>query len=205
MLYVKLERCLETTKREVFLKDVATIYCEDRIKRSKASGIKLHQFAKGKKDTVVMSAMKVFEKIHQVLPGEEIQNVGETDFVLQYQPFPKKKDAWLRIKVAIVSCICFFGAGFTIMAFHNDIGITEVFQNLYFLLTGQESDGFTVLEVSYCIGLSLGILVFFNHIGKRRITTDPTPIEVEMNSYQEQVEKTWIETASREGEEINCN
>ena len=51
------------------------------------------------------------------------------------------------------------------MAFHNDIGINKVFVKVYEMISGQASDGFTILEVTYSIGLAVGIIVFFNHIG----------------------------------------
>ena len=50
------------------------------------------------------------------------------------------------------------------------------------------------------IGLAIGIIVFFNHVGKRRITKDPTPIEVEMREYESLVNTALIETADREGD-----
>ena len=46
-------------------------------------------------------------------------------------------------------------------------------------------------------------MIFFNHIGGRRLTKDPTPIEVEMAIYEEDVEKALIKTAGREGEEVD--
>ena len=115
----------------------------------------------------------------------------------------KKKGAVEVLKILIVALVCFFGASFTIMAFHNDIGIVDVFGKYYELVTGKESSGFTVLEVSYSIGLAAGIILFFNHIGGRRITKDPTPIEVEMASYEEDVEKALIKNADREGLEVD--
>ena len=53
--------------------------------------------------------------------------------------------------------------------------------------------------MSYAIGLPLGILVFYNHINRRKIKDDPTPIQVEMCTYEEQVNKAMIKLASREG------
>ena len=47
------------------------------------------------------------------------------------------------------------------------------------------------------------IIVFFNHIGGRRITKDPTPIEVEMRIYEEDVNKALIATADREGKTMD--
>ena len=89
------------------------------------------------------------------------------------------------------------------MAYHNDIGIVNVFSQIHRIVMGTEPTGISVLEVSYSIGLSLGIIVFFNHVGKRRITTDPTPIEVEMRKYEADVNTTLVDTADREGKTID--
>ena len=109
------------------------------------------------------------------------------------------------VKVVFVSMVCFFGTGFTIMAFHNDIGIRGVFEQISSLITGTEGLGVMILEISYAFGLTAGILLFFNHIGKRRITKDPTPIEVSMRNYEDDVNKTLSETWDREGKTIEAH
>ena len=91
------------------------------------------------------------------------------------------------------------------MTFHNDIGIVRVFGQIYEMITGRGSDGVTALEISYSIGLALGIIVFFNHIGGRRITKDPTPIEVEMRVYENDVNQALAETADREGKALDVD
>ena len=45
----------------------------------------------------------------------------------------------------------------------------------------------------------------FNHIGGRRITKDPTPIEVEMRIYEDDVNNALVETADREGKTIDVS
>lgn len=204
MIYIKIERCTQSTKREMFLKDVASVYCEDSALMEKVKNIKLYRFKEGEKDTCVMSAMAVIEKIGQVAPQEDVENLGESDFIMKHIPYKEEKSVWVVLKILFVTMICFFGAGFTIMAFHNDIDIRSVFESIYFLFTGEENDGFTILEVAYCIGLASGIILFFNHVGKRKITSDPTPIEVEMKTYEDDVEKTLVENAEREGLKIDC-
>ena len=67
-------------------------------------------------------------------------------------------------------------------------------------MTGKQSSGFTILEVSYSVGITIGILVFFNHFGKRRFSVDPTPMEVQMRLYEDDVNNTIIEDASRKKE-----
>ena len=66
---------------------------------------------------------------------------------------------------------------------------------------GTKKGNVTELEVFYCLGLAVGILVFFNHIGKKKITSDPTPIQVEMRKYEKDVDTAFIENAGRKGHE----
>ena len=91
------------------------------------------------------------------------------------------------------------------MTFHNEVQISEVFLQIYEMITGTESDGCTILEITYSIGLCLGIIIFYNHIGGRRITKDPTPLEVEMRIYERDVNTALIETAEREGKQIDID
>lgn len=56
-----------------------------------------------------------------------------------------------------------------------------------------------VLEICFCIGLAIGIMVFYNHVGTKKITDDPTPIQVAMRKYEQDVDTTYIETSSRKG------
>jgi len=71
------------------------------------------------------------------------------------------------------------------------------------MIAGTPSNGYSVLEFSYSIGLCVGIIVFFNHIGGKRISADPTPIEVEMRIYEEEVNQTLIENAERMNIEVD--
>ena len=84
------------------------------------------------------------------------------------------------------------------MSFNNDVNVTTLFGQLYQWATGEQSTGFTILELTYSIGVSVGILVFFNHFGKKRFSVDPTPIEVEMRKYETDVNQALTETADRE-------
>ena len=86
------------------------------------------------------------------------------------------------------------------MAFNNDVGVTELFSRLYQMFTGAPSDGFTVLEITYSAGLGLGIVLFFNHFGRKKITADPTPLEVQMRLYEDEVDTTIIEAENRKKE-----
>ena len=81
----------------------------------------------------------------------------------------------------------------------------SLFSTLYENLTGLSSNNHTTLELGYSIGIPLGILIFYNHFGKRRITTDPTPIEIEMRLYENDINTTLIENITRKGENVDVD
>lgn len=202
-VYIKAERNTELQADDAFLKDIASLYCEDKAILARVKAIKLHTFHENSEKRFYISMTEVVKLVKETVSGVEVESIGEPDMIIERVHVEKKKGAVEVLKILLVSLVCFFGASFTIMAFHNDIGIVEVFAKYYELVMGDESSGFTILEISYSIGLATGIVVFFNHIGGRRLTKDPTPIEVEMSIYEEDVEKALIKTASREGMEVD--
>lgn len=73
---------------------------------------------------------------------------------------PRWHRIWQVFKIVFVALLCFAGGAFSIMAFHNDISITDLFRQLYELVMGEKSSGCTILEMSYSIGLMVGIILF---------------------------------------------
>lgn len=226
--YIKLNRNIEITADDVFLKDLGSVRCADKTVAAKVKSMKVYKFralqggkTEGKSgsqshgskrhgsDTkdgerrCVISVLKIIALIEETCPGVTVQSVGEAD-VLVERVTPETHKRWqLILKIAFVSLICFCGTAFTIMAYHNDIVIADAFSQIYRIVMGREPKGLNVLEVSYSIGLVLGIIIFFNHVGGRRLTKDPTPIEVEMRKYEYDVNDTLVENAEREGSTID--
>ena len=151
------------------------------------------------------AALGLMELIEKECPEVSVENLGENATLIELVNVNKHKGAMQWLKMIFVAAISFFGTSFTIMAFHNDISINKIFSRVYELVMGYPTDGYSILEVSYSIGLAAGIILFFNHIGGRRITKDPTPIEVEMRVYEMDVNKALIETADREGKTIDVS
>lgn len=204
-LYLKAEQNVELQSDDVYLKDIGKMTCSDAVVLAKIKTIKLHHFKDGEPKRQVISILKVIEEIEKIYPNLSIENLGESDVLIERIDVGRHKGAVQFAKVVFVSAISFFGTAFTIMAFHNDIGINDVFSRIYEIVTGQTADGYSILEFSYSIGLAAGIIIFFNHIGGRRITKDPTPIEVEMRIYENDVNKALVETADREGKTIDVH
>ena len=205
VLYIMAKQNVEAKNDEILLGDAASIYCEDSAVRAKANAMRIHKFREGHEPRAVISMMKIIEMLTALVPGITVESIGESSIVLEKIPEKKYKGAMVTWKIILVAAISFFGTAFTIMAFHNDVGISDVFMRIYEIVTGEESNGCTTLEISYSIGLCLGIIIFYNHVGGRRITKDPTPLEVEMRNYERDVNTTLVETAEREGKQIDVD
>lgn len=205
ILYIKGDRDVELIKTEVTVGDILSLECSNKTVIPKIKSIKLVKFSEqGKKQQrVVISVLKIIACIHEQYPNLDIQNLGETDIILTYENQNTSGNIVHLLKTAVVVVLVFCGSAFSIMAFHNDVSITKLFSQIYLALTGVESDGYTILEVSYSIGIIIGILVFFNHFGKKRFTVDPTPLEVQMRLYENDIQTTLVEDASRRKEELD--
>lgn len=202
-LYIKGDRDVEVTNPDVKLGDLLSMECSNPDIIPKVKALRLMKIPQEGAHRYVVSVLKIIACIHEQYPGIEVQNLGETDIIVTYENQKTKGKIFHLIKACVVSALVFVGAVFAIMTFNNDVDVPDLFSQIYKYATGTESDGFTVLEVSYSVGITLGILTFFNHIGRKRFTVDPTPLEVQMRTYENEIQTALIETASRKGEELD--
>ena len=145
----------------------------------------------------MISAIEILNRIAKELPWASITLLGEPDVVVDCRKKPEKHTGWEVLKTAAVCLITFTGAAFAIMTFNNDVDVGTIFRTLYRLFTGMESNGKTVLEGTYSVGIFLGIVLFFNHFSHLKFSADPTPMQVQMRTYEDDVNRTLIEQAAR--------
>ena len=201
ILYIKLDKDVEVTADAIFLKDLGNIYCKNDAVVNGCKALKICKL-QGEETRKVISVIKVIELITKEYPWLRIENIGETDIVVEHVKQEKRGKFSEVPKIIFVSLISFFGTAFTIMAFHNDIQLPQLFNNIHEMIRGTATDGHSILEFTYSLGLGIGIIVFFNHIGGRRITNEPTPVEVSMKKYEDDVNNTIVDTAQRIEEEV---
>lgn len=207
-IYIKADRNVEVTSPDVKLGDVLQIECVNPNMLAKIKTLKLIKFQhtdEKNQNRRAVSILKVIACIHAEYPNAQIENLGEKDFIVTYEEQQTAGGFIHFLKTAGVAVISFTGAAFSTMAFNNDVDTSKLFSQIYKQLTGRVSDGFTMLELTYSIGLIIGILVFFNHFGKKKFTVDPTPMEVEMRLYENDIQTTLIENFSREGQELDVD
>lgn len=213
-LYIKIEQNVKVNKKKILLSDIASIHHIDHDVVKEIGECMVLNISANESGMYAMTVLKVIELIHRKKPNLQIVNEGESDFIIEYTPPSEKKTSGKEAKrrgleytkAIFVTLVAFVGAAFTIMTFNLDVSVGDLFDNIYKWFMGVDKQGKpTILEFSYCIGLPIGIVVFFNHFSRKKLTTDPTPIHVEMRNYESQVNKALIEDASREGKTIDVS
>ena len=202
-IYVKASGNCIVYDKNITLGDVLKIECTNMGMLRTIKQMELYQF--NHEHAVVFSILKVIEIIHQDYPNMEVVNCGESDFIVEYQKSTVKSLVWQKVKLILVAIIVFFGSAFTIMTFHIDIGIQKTFSRFYEQVMGESKPLVTELEISYSIGLAVGIILFFNHFSKKKLTHDPTPIEVEMKKYNQDLLNAKVAESDEKGHTIDVS
>lgn len=194
VIYTKFELNNEVNKKQITIGDIAHIYCEDKNVENKVKGIELVNISSEKRGRYIFSLVEVCKRICEACPGAQVSNIGESDFVIDYINDEKK---WYEgtvakyVKIVLICLITLCGSAFTIIAYDNDVDIPGVFEHFYTFLQGGEK-GRRIMELAYSLGFGGGIIVFFNHFGSKKITSDPTPMEVEMTAYEKDIDDALI-------------
>ena len=195
---------------KIIIQDVAEVIATADVAK-KIRQMKLLDIQTGeKKVNYLVSVTDIIKQIKKTYPDYTVNNVGAQDTVVQYAAQKSHDVAWFKwLKIAFVVLVLFAGSSTAIMSFHTDGQIPKVFENYHRMFFGGgaaggstpagdasgSSDGVSplVMSIPYSIGLAAGILVFFNHFAGKKITDDPTPIEVEMALYETEVNETVID------------
>lgn len=197
-IYIKPEKKIKFQKTgTVHIKDIAEVYSESTL-RKKAENIKIMEIKEEKDKCYLISVIDIINAIDRALPGNTISNVGEMDTIVEYERPKNKNKIWLYTKIIFVALVLFAGSATAIMSFHSDAQMATVFENYYYIFFGERIENPAIIDLPYAIGLAVGIVVFFNHLGNKKLTSDPTPIEVEMSVYEDDVNTNIIDTLNKE-------
>lgn len=196
-IYIKpVQKAVVTGRKVVYLKDIADVYVSGGKNQDLDTMIVL-KITGDKKENYLISVMDVIKTINNHLPDATVSNVGEMDVIVEYSPVEKKQSTlFLYAKIAFVFIVLMAGASTAIMSFHSDAQMPKIFENYYYIFFRQNVDMPSIIAIPYSIGLAVGIIVFFNHFSKIYITKDPTPIEVQMTTYEKETVANIVDTLS---------
>lgn len=136
----------------------------------------------------LISILVIVTFVKDTVPNYEIVVIGETDILIELND-KTNEDPYKILRVALVSFLLFIGAVTAIINFHSDVDMKESHRVIYKVMTGEESERPLLLQIPYSLGIGVGMAVFFNHIFKKKIDDEPTPLEMEMYSYQQSVDE----------------
>ncbi|RGU31851.1 stage V sporulation protein AA [Ruminococcus sp. AF17-22AC] len=196
-LYIQTDMNILIKHPHVYLQDIARLSCSNSKVLNRLRVLPVANLNPDTPGRYTMSVMDLVDLIQKKEPDLDITPLGELSFILTYQPPGKPQMIFEILKVVFISLASFFGAAFSIMTFNTDADVGTLFKQIYQQVTGNVSNGFTILEISYSIGLAAGVLFFFNHFGRKKFSADPTPMQVQMRQYEDNVNTTLLEESSR--------
>ena len=116
-VYLKLRQLTKTNKKDVYLSDIADVYADKKL-LARIKSIKVVGFYKVKKDRVCINVMQLISCISQIDDTIEVNNIGESDAVIEYRK--NNQPAWANVLLTIIVCIIIFiGSAYAIMAYNN--------------------------------------------------------------------------------------
>jgi stage V sporulation protein AA len=195
-VYLKLGKHREVHHTLVTLGDIAEVWSQNTLLKKQCEEIVVVALQPKDGSRTVGSILQLIAKIQEIYPEIEIENLGESDFIVEYQS-NKKHSVLNAAKALFVCAISLIGAAFAIMTFNNDGDVVTIFTTLTTLMTGEEPSGIMPMEVAYAVGMPVGIILFFNHFSQKQVTHDPTPIEVQMRLYEDNVCHTLVENQQK--------
>ncbi|MDD9267575.1 stage V sporulation protein AA [Paenibacillus sp. GCM10023248] len=183
-LYIRLRRKASIRKGSVVqLRHIAQIFVEPEYEE-KLSQLIIHRPQQADGNRVLIDMMLIVRKVKELYPELQIEHFGEPHVLLEINSDDKKASPVL---IGLVWLLLFIGSGLAIMNFHADVSMLQVHQRIYELMTGRKIDHPLILQVPYSLGIGVGMVIFFNHLFKKKFNEEPSPLEVEMFMYQENI------------------
>ncbi|MGN0389953.1 MAG: stage V sporulation protein AA [Wujia sp.] len=208
-IYISLEPSIMVTSKNVHIGDIASVFCSDPAVTHAVSKIELFTFTESEQGQMVVNAIAIIQEIQKQFKEALIQNIAGPETVVYYRNLSSTRKRQGLYKSIFLMLLAFFGTAYSIMSYNGDVGAVDLLQDLYFMFTGMHAEngttGYTFGILSYCLGLFLGMLVFFNHGINHKETDDPTPLQVQMRLYERDVNDTIVVDSTRKGKSFDVD
>lgn len=195
LVYVRMRHRVQARQDQmVKMRDIAKILGPEPIVRSLEDKNVL-KVTEEDNNIIIVDLIQLIKKIRELEGDIEIQAVGPAQTIIEVI-YEKKKVSWpLFVSVWL---LLFIGAAITIMNFHVDVSMQTVHQNLFEIITGREDSKPLLIQIPYSFGLGFGMILFFNHFFRKRFNEEPSPLEVEMFNYQQDLDQYVIMHENKE-------
>lgn len=197
-LYIQTDMNMAVHHPHVYLQDVAKLSGSNPKIVNQFRVLPVKDLNPEKPGRYVVSVIDIIRDIQKKNPSLQVTHIGEPSFIITYEAEKNAHQIFSWAKTIFICLVTFFGSAFSIMTFNTDVDVTKLFSQIYEQMTGKPAPAFSILEITYSLGIGLGILFFFNHFGNKKLTQDPTPMQVQMRMYEDDVDTTIIEDINRE-------
>ena len=169
----------------VTLGQVARLLAGDEALENELKRLVMFKHNKSDGNRVVIDLLLVVQTIRERMPDLSIEAYGDPQVLVMVS----EKQVKPNIPILIGSwLLLFFGAGLAIMNFHTDVSMRDVHIRISELITGKRNDHPLWFQIPYSLGVGFGMALFFNHLFRKKFNEEPNPLEVELFSYQENLD-----------------
>lgn len=186
IVYMRMKQSVEVSQlQKVKLKDIAFISTTSPYQQEIENTV-IYRITIQDRNIVVIDSFLIIEHLNKIYENLDFQLIGPTHTIIRVEQSKKRRPILL---VAFVWLLLFIGTAMTIMNFHYDVSMQEVQQKLHYLITGEKSDYPLWIQIPYSFGLGAGMLLFFNHWFRKKFNEEPSPLEVELFNYQQNLDQ----------------
>ncbi|MFC0214273.1 stage V sporulation protein AA [Paenibacillus chartarius] len=183
-LYIRLRRRARVRRGVgIRLGDIAQMIAEPQMEETLRQ-LELIRPSKEDGNRVLIDMMLIVRSVKEAFPNIQIEQFGEPHVLVEIEEAERRSNI---VAIVLVWLLLFIGSGLAIMNFHADVSMLEVHRRIYELVTGHRVDHPLLLQIPYSLGIGIGMVLFFNHLFKKKFNEEPSPLEVEMFMYQENV------------------
>ncbi|KQY87705.1 stage V sporulation protein AA [Paenibacillus sp. Root52] len=186
-VYIRLRSRVRIQRgKEVRLRDIAHVLTSSEEQERRLIELELLRPGPEDGNLILIDILQIIPQIRGVLPDVSVELIGSGHTLVEVIEGNGKPSKSLFI---LVWLLLFFGSALTIMNFHADVSMQEVQIRIVEMITGRRDEHPYLFQVAYSIGIGFGMAVFFNHLFKKKWNEEPTPLEVEMFLYQQNVDQ----------------
>lgn len=189
VVYLRLKKKVRVSPgQKLRLGDIAQVLADESV----MTIVRLEVYRSSLRDgnLVVIDVMDVIERIRRAYPGLDVRSVGPAQTIIETEERRRLPSA---VSVALIWLLLFVGSGLALMNFHTDVSMKSVHQRIHYLVTGKHEARPLILQIPYSLGIGVGMILFFNHLFKRRFNDEPSPLELEMYLYEENLNQYVID------------
>ena len=196
-IFIQLEPKIDAKPGEVLkIKHIATVYSSDEYLKEGILELDIHK-ASINKSNDVLSALQIVKKIHDYNSNGILTILGAPEILINIRENKDVNLTFQYIKIALISIVLFFGAALAIINFHEDVNMEESLHDFHEIITGEKNENPIFLYISYSLGIGIGMITFFNHIVKKKYKKDPSPLDVEMHLFENNIDKYILDTTKQ--------